>query len=49
MEYEQYIKIPLSVLIDNNLKPISKVLFTLFIMLVQQDGYYFVENDFKYM
>ena len=42
MEYEQYIKVPLSVITDKNLKPSSKVL----IILVQQEGYCFAGNDY---
>ena len=37
MECEQYIKVPLAVITDKNLKPSSKVLFSLLIILVQQE------------
>ena len=46
MDYEQYIKVPLAVITDKNLKPSSKVLFSLLIILVQQEGYFFAGNDY---
>ena len=46
MECEQYIKVPLAVITDKNLKPSSKVLFSLLIILVQQEGYCFAGNDY---
>ena len=38
MDYEQYIKVPLAVITDKTLKPSSTVLFSLLIILVQQEG-----------
>lgn len=46
MDYEQYIKVPLAVITDKNLKPSSKVLFSLLIILIQQEGYCFAGNDY---
>ena len=46
MDYEQYIKVPLAVITDKNLKPSTKVLFSILIILVQQEGYCFAGNDY---
>ena len=46
MDYEQYIKVSLLVLTNKNFKPGSKVLFSLLIIIVHQERYFFAGNDY---